>query len=315
MARAPLRILSQFGDAETIKLPADLRDRVEVVHVPPSAPIPPDLTGDVLLMTFGNQAIYELAERGVKWVQFIGTGVNAFDVPRLAKGRVFTNSRGSVAVPISEWVVATLLHHEKRLDEIFIHDKPATWPVRTPLGTLYEKRVAILGLGVIGENVAKRLVPFGTRIVALRNTDKPSVVPEVELVKSVEALIDGADHLVIAAPSTPRTHHIVNAALLARAKPGLHLVNIARGDLVDQDALRDALDRGIVGAASLDTVTPEPLPEGHWLYTHPKVRLSPHISWSWPNAVDTISRFFVANLRRYLAGEPLENVIDPEVGY
>jgi len=200
MARAPLRILSQFGDAETLKLPADLRERVEVLYLPPSEPIPSDLRGDVLLMTFGNQAIYDLAERGVKWVHFIGTGVNAFDVPRLSRGRVFTNSRGSVAVPISEWVLATLLHHEKRLDEVFVREKPATWPVRTPLGTLYERRVAILGLGAIGENVARRLVPFGAHIVAQRNTDKPSRVPEVKLVKSVEALIDGALQLARVRP-------------------------------------------------------------------------------------------------------------------
>ena len=310
-----LRILSQFGDADTLKLPPDLRERVEVIHVPPNRDVPPELRGDVLLMTFGNPAIYELAERGVKWVHFIGTGVNAFDVPRLARGRIFTNSRGSVGVPISEWVMAVLLHHEKRLDEAFVHEKPAQWPVRTPLGTLHGKHVALLGLGVIGENVARRLLPFGAHVRALRHSSQPSPIDGVRLVSSIEALIDGADHLVLAAPSTPKTQHIVNADLLARAKKGLHLVNIARGDLIDQDALRDALDRGVVGAASLDTVTPEPLPDGHWLYTHPRVRLSPHISWSWPRAVDTISAIFVANLRRYLADEPLENVLDPEVGY
>jgi phosphoglycerate dehydrogenase-like enzyme len=310
-----LRILSQYGDADALQLPADLRARVEVVYVPPSEPVPSGLHGDVLLMTFGNQAIYELAERGVKWVHFVGTGVNAFDVPRLARGRVFTNSRGAVAVPISEWVLATLLHHEKRLDQVFAHEPPASWPVRTPLGTLYGRRVAILGFGAIGENVARRLIPFGAHVVAQRHTDKPSPVPEVTLVKSVEALVDGADHLVLAAPATPRTHQIVNARLFERVKPGLHLVNIARGELVDQDALRDALDRGIVGAATLDAVTPEPLTAGHWLYSHPKVRLTHHISWSWPGAVDTVTGIFAGNLRRYLAGEPLENVLDPEVGY
>lgn len=315
MPRPPLRILSQYGDADAIKLPAELRERVEVVHVPPDQPIPSGLRGDVLLMTFGNQAIYELAERGVKWVHFVGTGINAFDVPRLARGRVFTNSRGAVAVPISEWVLATLLHHEKRLDQVFVHEKPAKWPVRTPLGTLYERRVAILGFGAIGENVARRLLPFGTHVVAQRYSDKPSPLPEVTLVKSVEALIDGADHLVLAAPATPRTQHIVNAQLLARAKPGLHIVNIARGELIDQDALRDALDRDIVSAASLDAVTPEPPPAGHWLYTHPKVRLSPHNSWSWPGSVDTVTGIFLANLRRYLDDQSLENVIDPELGY
>lgn len=309
------RILSQLGDADALRLPHDLRARVQVVAVPPSEPVPHDAQGDVLLMSFGNDKIYELVERGVKWVHFVGTGINAFDVERLARGRVFTNSRGAVEVPISEWVLALLLHHEKQLASVFIHEPPARWPVRTPLGTLHGKQIAILGLGAIGAGVAARALPFGARVRALRHTDAPSPIPDVELVSSFEALIRDADHLVIAAPLTPHTQQILNARTFALAKPGLHIVNIARGELIDQDALRDALDREIVSAASLDAVTPEPLPAGHWLYSHPKVRLSPHISWSWPASRDTVARIFSENLRRYLAGEPLHNVIDPARGY
>jgi hypothetical protein len=145
--RTPLRILSQLGDADAIRLPADLREHVQVVPVPPGEPVPADLFGDVLLMAHGNAAFYELAERGVKWVHFVGTGINSFDVRRLTRGRVFTNSRGAVAVPISEWVLAVLLHHEKRLSEVFIREAPAHWPVRTPLGTLHGSQIALLGLG------------------------------------------------------------------------------------------------------------------------------------------------------------------------
>jgi phosphoglycerate dehydrogenase-like enzyme len=315
MSSQRLRVLSQAGDADAIRLAADLRDRVDILSVPPSAPVPSDLTGDVLLMTFGNRAIYDLVERGVKWVHFIGTGINGFDVERLTRGRVFTNSRGSVAVPISEWVLAVLLHHEKQLSSMFIHAPPARWPVRTPLGTLHGRQIALLGIGAIGAAVAQRALPFGARVKALRHSNKPSPVEGVELVSTFEALIAGADHLVLAAPLTPQTKHILNASAFERAKRGVHVVNIARGELIDQDALRDALEREVVSAASLDAVTPEPLPEGHWMYQHPKVRLSPHISWSWPGAMDAIGRIFSDNLRRYLAGEPLENVIDPALGY
>jgi phosphoglycerate dehydrogenase-like enzyme len=309
------RVLSQLGDADAIRLPHDLRARVQVVAVPPTEPVPNDVSGDVLLMSFGNDKIYELAERGVKWVHFIGTGINAFDVERLARGRVFTNSRGAVQVPISEWVLAVLLHHEKRLAEVFIHKPPERWPVRTPLGTLHGKQIALLGLGAIGAGVAQRALPFGARVRALRHSHSPSPVAGVELVSSFEALIAGADHLVLAAPLTPHTQHILNARAFDLAKPGLHVVNIARGELIDQDALRDAIDREIVSAATLDAVTPEPLPAGHWMYDHPKLRLSPHISWSWPSSQDTVARIFAENLRRYLAGEPLHNVIDPARGY
>ena len=309
------RILSQLGDASALRLAQDLRERVEVISVPPGAPIPADLRGDVLLMSFGNDAVYELAERGVRWVHFVGTGVNAFDLARLARGRVFTNSRGAAAVPISEWVLSVLLLHEKRLSEVFIHEPPPRWPARAALGTLYGKQISLLGLGAIGASIAERALPFGACVRALRGTNAPSPVAGVELVHSFEELIAGADHLVLAAPVTPRTRHILNTQSLQRAKPGLHVVNIARGELLDQEALRAALDGGALGAASLDAVTPEPLPKEHWLYSHPRVRLSPHISWSWPLAHDTMARIFGDNLRRYLAGQPLENVIDPAKGY
>jgi phosphoglycerate dehydrogenase-like enzyme len=92
-------------------------------------------------------------------------------------------------------------------------------------------------------------------------------------------------------------------------------VNIARGALVDQDAPRVALDDGTVAMASLDVCEPEPLPAGHWLYEHPGVRLSPHISWSSPEGLSLVAATFVSNLRRYVAGEPLDGLVDRTAGY
>ena len=105
------------------------------------------------------------------------------------------------------------------------------------------------------------------------------------------------------------------ADAFAAVKPGVHVVNIARGTLIDQDALRTALDDDRVAMASLDVCDPEPLPAGHWLYEHPKVRLSAHISWSSPDLYNRILELFIDNLRRYLANEPLEGVVDPVEGY
>ena len=98
-------------------------------------------------------------------------------------------------------------------------------------------------------------------------------------------------------------------------KPGVHLVNISRGGLVDHDALRDALGDDGVALASLDCVEPEPVPQGHWLYSHPRVRLSPHISWNTPAAFDDLTEPFVENLGRYLRGEELAYRVDPAEGY
>ena len=98
-------------------------------------------------------------------------------------------------------------------------------------------------------------------------------------------------------------------------KPGAHLVNVARGSLVDQDALRVALDGGQLALASLDTVEPEPLPEGHWLYSHPRVRLSPHISWSSPATMSATVSVFAENLARFRAGNELSRLVDPKAQY
>jgi phosphoglycerate dehydrogenase-like enzyme len=98
-------------------------------------------------------------------------------------------------------------------------------------------------------------------------------------------------------------------------KPGVHLTNVARARLVDDDALRVALDDGRVASATLDTVEPEPLPAGHWMYSHPRVRLSAHVSWVSPRTTDRILEAFADNLRRWVAGEGLTGVVDLAEGY
>ena len=107
---------------------------------------------------------------------------------------------------------------------------------------------------------------------------------------SLPDLLAVADHLVLAAPATDATFHAINAESLRLLRPGAHLVNIARGSLVDQDALRGALDDGTVARASLDVTDPEPLPAGHWLYSHPQVFLTPHASWAGPADVRGLDR-------------------------
>ena len=132
---------------------------------------------------------------------------------------------------------------------------------------------------------------------------------------SLDALLAESDHLVVAAPDTPATRGLLGNDAFARIKEGVHLVNVARGGLVDQDALRAALDTGRVALASLDTVTPEPLSAGHWLYTHPRVRLSPHCSWNGPGALDRLLEPFLENLTHFLNDEPLAYRVDVGQGY
>jgi len=149
----------------------------------------------------------------------------------------------------------------------------------------------------------------------VRRRPRPSPLEGVTVAASLEEMLGQADHLVLAAASTERTRHLLDAETLALTRPGVHVVNVARGSLVDQDALLAALDSGQVGMASLDVTEPEPLPEGHPLYAHPRVRLSPHVSGNSPAGNAQVLDLFVQNLRRHVDGQPLEGVVDPREGY
>lgn len=307
-----LRVLSHLPRERLARLTREVED-VELIAIPTEGEIPPEAHGDVLVTyTWGAPNVAQAVTRGVRWVYTIGTGVDRFPFAVLGD-RVLTCARGASAVPIAEWTLTTMLAFEKRLEDAWI-DSRARWK-RLELGGLANRTLALLGLGGIGTAVAERALPFGMRVRAMRRSQARSGVEGVEMVGDLHTLLADADHVVLALPATGATRHLIDATALDHVKHGVHLVNVSRGTLVDQEALRVALDDGRVARASLDTVEPEPLPEGHWLYTHPRVRLSPHVSWSGPGALDVFVDLLIENVRRDLAGEPLLGVVDVAEGY
>ncbi|MFQ5514291.1 MAG: NAD(P)-dependent oxidoreductase [Myxococcota bacterium] len=312
MSRERVRVLSHLPVALLARA-SELVPTAELVHIPADDALPPDVGGEVLLtFTRGAPNLAEVLARGVRWIHTIGTGIDGFPLEHVGE-RVLTCARGASAVPIAEWVMAMLLSFEKRLPESWIHDPPERWNLAT-LSCLAGRTLGLIGLGGIGLAVAERARPFGVRMIAHRRSPQPSPHVDIEIVE-LDTLLEASDHVVVVAPATASTRHLLDARAFARLKPGAHLVNVSRGGLVDQDALRDALDSGRLACASLDVVEPEPLPEGHWLYSHPRVRLSPHISWCMPDAIPRILDSFAENLRRYAAGEPLLGVVDLKRGY
>jgi len=310
-----LRVINQMGPGAAAQITAAYPD-VEVIDFAPGDP-PAGLAADVF---FGGYFAWDDIVRwvdaaGVRWVQTSGTGVDK--VPTAVyEGRTVTCARGASAYPISEWVMAAVLAWAKRMPQTWLDAPPKHWNFPQPaLYSVAGSTLALVGLGGIGSAVARRALPFDMRVRALRRTDAPSPVAGVEIVRDIGELVSDADHLVLAAPATARTQHLIDADVLARVKPGIHLVNIARGALVDQDALRVALDDDRVAMATLDTVDPEPLPEGHWLYAHPKVRLSAHVSWYEPQLQKAALEIFLDNIGRFSRGEPLREVVDPDEGY
>jgi phosphoglycerate dehydrogenase-like enzyme len=282
---------------------------IEVVDI--SEGVPPGTRGDVLFGG-GRARSIEAMATGVRWVQLIGTGTDQL-APEVQAAPVLTTARGASAVAISEYVIAVMGACARNFPANWLNEAPETWFVQTA-GALAGATLGLFGFGGIAQRVARIALAMDMKVTALRRHVAPSPVAGVEIVGSIPDLFSAADHLVLAAPATDATFHVVNAESLRLFRPGAHLVNIARGSLVDQEALRGALDDGTVARASLDVTDPEPLPAGHWLYSHPQVFLTPHASWAGPPVFGASTDLFCDNLARFLAGEPLHGIVGPE-GY
>jgi len=250
---------------------------------------------------------------GLQWVQLGSSGIDFY--PRwFFDGLPVTTARGTASAAIAEFAVAAIFAHAKRLPDIWIHDAKQ-WAL-TPLATVQGSTVAVFGFGSIGQAVAQKALALGARVVTVRRKSSAAAeFPGVTFVDDINALVREADHLVLAAPATDATRHIVNRELLAEAKPGLHVINIARGSLIDNDALLDALADGRLGGAPLDVTEPEPLPAGHPFYQHPRIRLSPHTSAIGPHNTAELARKFVRNFSAFTQGTALEDLVDLRRGY
>ncbi|MET0387161.1 MAG: NAD(P)-dependent oxidoreductase [Polyangiales bacterium] len=249
----------------------------------------------------------------VRWVFSGTTGVDFYPRWLVGGGTPLTCARGVASGEIAEYVIAAILAQTKNLDTIRVRSR-ADWKPTT-LGRLLESTVGIVGLGSIGSAVAVRALALGARVIAVRNRRIPSPVRGVELLDSVVDLVERADHIVLALPATEDTYALFDGKLLSSVKEGAHLVNVARGTVIDQTALMNTLEEGPLAYATLDVTEPEPLPEGHPLYSHEQVRLTPHVASLHPHLHRTLYEKIAENLDRYLRGEPLVDQVDPSLGY
>ncbi len=284
----------------------------EVEFIDISESLPEGVRGDILFGGVGDHSAEAIA-RGVRWVQLSFTGIDHAPTATL-RAEIVTTARGAGAIPIAEYVMASLLASSRDFPRHWLREAPERWNFQRT-SALYGQNLAVLGFGGIGRRVATLAEAFNMNVIATRRHESQGRDGHVTLVRTISELVANADHLVLCAPLTSETRHIINDDVLHLVRPGVHLVNIARGGLVDQDALRHALDEGRVRRASLDVTDPEPLPEGHWLYSHPQVFLTPHSSWTGTPFFSGAIDIFADNLARYLANEPLEGVIDRELGY
>lgn len=248
----------------------------------------------------------------LRWVYSGSVGVD-FYPPWLLDAPLVSCGRGVASDEIADYVISAIYHHAKDLEAVRARGL-AEWK-QAPLGRVAGSTVGILGLGAIGEAVARRALALGARVTAARRRPLPSPLEGVELLDSLEAVAASADHLLLSLPATDATHQLIGADLLAHARAGAHLINVARGSVLDQEALLDALDAGRLAFATLDVTEPEPLPEGHRLWTHPRVRLTPHVSSNYTLLRDALFDRVAANLGRFARGETPLDLVDRQAGY
>ncbi|GIV98363.1 MAG: hydroxyacid dehydrogenase [Herpetosiphonaceae bacterium] len=254
----------------------------------------------------------------LRWIHTVSAGVDRVIRPEmLQRGITLTNSSGIHSVPIAEWVMAVMLAEAKHLRELNAAQRERRWiKADLRLNELAGKTILILGLGDIGRAVAQRAAAFAMRVWGTRRRREP--VPGVERVFGPDewrSALPEADYLVVTLPLTGRTRRLIGAAEFAALKPGAWIINIARGEIIDEPALIDALQHGHLGGAALDVFEQEPLPAESPLWGFDHVFVSPHISWSSPRIQERAATLFLENLRRYCRGEALLNVVDLEAGY
>jgi phosphoglycerate dehydrogenase-like enzyme len=252
-----------------------------------------------------------VAGPSIRWVQLPFAGIEPF-LPLIDDERIWTCGKGVYAEPVAEMALGMLLAGMRRLVG---YARETTWSSRQGINLL-DAHITILGGGEITRALISMLTPFRVRVTVVRRREEPvegaaRVLPTSRLIEAVT----GADAVVLALALTPETERIVDAAVLAAMEPHAWLVNVARGRHVDTDALVAALTAGAIGGAALDVTDPEPLPDGHPLWSAPNCLITPHTANTPEMAAPLLAARTEANVARFARGEDLIGLVDVTAGY
>ncbi len=260
----------------------------------------------------------------LKWMHLPFVGVNRLlAVPEVAQSEItLTNARGIIARPVADQVLAFMLSFARQLRPQWEAQSRHEWFFGSmrdggKIDQLADQTLGLIGYGEIGQHIAKRAKAFDMRVIATRTNPKPGAPYLDEALSQAELprLLAEADFVIVTAPLTPQTAGMLGREQFAQMKPSAYLINIARGPLVRQAELVEALRAGQIAGAGLDVFEQEPLPADSPLWDLPNVLITPHTAGMFKRLeADTVA-FFCQNLERYLKGEPLENVVDKERGY
>ncbi len=288
-----------------------------------------------VLFTFFASFDPALAPR-LRWIQLNSAGVDhILDAPIMDSDVIITTASGIHAPPIAEYVLAFMLSHIRKFPQMLRYQMRREWPKKRWKvllgGELRGKTVGIVGYGSIGREVGRLAKAFGMRVVATKRSagerrdtgywiagagdPEASLLDRLYPPEGLQEMVAECDFVVIALPLTSETMRAIGEEELRAMKPSSFLVNIARGEIIDEPILIRALKEGWISGAGLDVFAQEPLPKDSELWDMENVIISPHIAAATPCYDERATDLFAENLRRYLAGEELLNVVDRKRGY
>lgn len=256
----------------------------------------------------------------LKWIQLNSAGAESYCIPGvLPEGAVLANSTGAYGLAISEHMIGCLFELRKKLQLYYKNQLAHDWKQEGNVGVVEGSTVLVIGLGDIGSTFAHKMKALGCKTIGVKRRlgIKPECVDELYGIEALEQILPRADVVAMCLPGNSSTYHIMDRERIALLKESAIIINIGRGTAIDTDALTEALYAGKIGGAAIDVTDPEPLPAEHKLWEAPNVLITPHVSggFTLPETLERIVDLFAKNLRRYLSGEEIENVVDLETGY
>lgn len=256
--------------------------------------------------------------KNVKWVHSFSAGMDRVLTPEIIKSPILvSNSSGVLAIPIAEHVMSYMLIFSRGFLRSLENQKKRLWQRDDMLTELHGKTVLIVGMGRIGSEVARLSRAFGCHVIALTRDGRSDNewAHEVKKASVLERVLSKADFVISCLPHTPETHHIFDAKKFGLMKPSAYFINIGRGALVREKDLIAALKKKIIAGAGLDVTEIEPLPASSPLWNMPNVIITPHHSGGSEHAMDRAIDRFILNLKAFLTGDRLPNLVDKKLGY
>lgn len=254
---------------------------------------------------------------GVQWVQLPFAGIESFfDAGAIDPKLTWTCAKGIYGPACAEHAVALILAAARRLH---VHARAKSWSdlgLSSPEYRLEGRTVVVVGTGGIGRALVPMVRPLGMRVIGVnRSGSELEGAERTVVVEELESVLEEADFVVVAAAHTEATHHLIDKAKLSAMKPEAWIVNVARGGLIDTDALVAALEARDIGGAALDVTDPEPLPDGHPLWDLANCLITPHVANTWAMGLAELPHLVRRNVAARAAGAQLEGLVDPELGY